>query len=173
MCDSRSCKYSRDVTKDKRLILGDESIMNEKSHGSCTKSVQKSLLWGLNTKLADDICCFNRHFAEPSGYFETKSKTTYLLTIDKTKETTYYDSVYGKPVFIGPKSRTFNQFEHESHAHGWPSFRIDEVVWENVRVLLDGECVTIDGVHLGHNIPDDNGPRFCINLVCIAGKPTE
>ena len=53
--------------------------------------------------------------------------------------------------------------------HGWPSFRVEDVVWENVRVLEDGEVVTKDGLHLGHNIPDDKGPRLCINLVCVSG----
>lgn len=38
--------------------------------------------------------------------------------------------------------------------HGWPSFRDEEVNWDVVRVLSDGETVSIDGTHLGHNIPD-------------------
>ncbi len=171
MCDSRSCSRKHEVTMDSRLVLGDESIMKQKEHGTCTKAVQDDLLWGVSAKLADEICCFNRHYAEHSGYFKTTTKTNYLMTVDRTKATTYYDSVQGKPVFIGPKSRTFEEFEEESRDHGWPSFRVDEVVWDNVRVLPDGECVTVDGVHLGHNIPDKHGPRFCINLVCIAGKP--
>ena len=32
---------------------------------------------------------------------------------------------------------------------GWPSFRDQEVVWENVRVLKDGETVSVTGTHLG------------------------
>ena len=32
---------------------------------------------------------------------------------------------------------------------------------------------TAVGTHLGHNIPDETGNRFCINLVCIAGSPDE
>jgi hypothetical protein len=40
------------------------------------------------------------HYAEHSGYFET---TEYLATVDRTKETTYYDSVSGKPLFIAPR----------------------------------------------------------------------
>lgn len=38
--------------------------------------------------------------------------------------------------------------------HGWPSFRDEEVNWDVVRVLSDGETVSVDGTHLGHNIPD-------------------
>ena len=29
----------------------------------------------------------------------------------------------------------------------------EEVNWENVRCLPGGECVSVDGTHLGHNIP--------------------
>jgi len=36
-------------------------------------------------------------------------------------------------------------------------------------MLSDGEIVSIDGTHLGHNLPDITGNRFCINLVSIAG----
>jgi peptide methionine sulfoxide reductase MsrB len=29
------------------------------------------------------------------------------------------------------------------------------------------------GTHLGHNLPDKKGNRYCINLVSIAGRPLE
>ena len=60
----------------------------------------------------------------------------------------------------------------ESDAHGWPSFRPQETVWENVRVLKStGEVVSKTGTHLGHNLPDRDGKnRFCINLVSVAGR---
>ena len=67
--------------------------------------------------------------------------------------------------------RSFDEFLKESRAHGWPSFRDDEVNWEFVRVLPDGETVSVDGTHLGHNIPDRSGNRYCINLVSCAGNP--
>lgn len=35
------------------------------------------------------------------------------------------------------------------YTSGWPSFRDQEVVWENVRVLKDGETVSLTGTHLG------------------------
>ena len=41
-----------------------------------------------------------------------------------------------------------------------------QVVWENVRILKNsGETVSVDGTHLGHNLPDRKGNRYCINLV--------
>ena len=64
-----------------------------------------------------------------------------------------------------------SQFLLESKMHGWPSFRDSEVVWDHVRVLPDGETVSVDGTHLGHNLPDRSGSRYCINLVSVAGSP--
>ena len=31
---------------------------------------------------------------------------------------------------------------------------------------------SICGTHLGHNLPDGKGDRYCIDLVCVAGQPT-
>ena len=100
-----------------------------------------------------------RHYAEHKGYWE---KTKFLSEVDKEGETTYYDSVTGKPLFIAPRGRTFEEFKKESIAHGWPSFRDEEVVWENMRCLANGESVSVDGTHLGHNLPDRNGNRYYI-----------
>lgn len=83
----------------------------------------------------------------------------------------FYDSNTGKPLFVAPKGRDLNAFLKESQSHGWPSFRDEEVVWENVRCLSNGEAVSVDGTHLGHNLPDGKGNRYCINLVSVAGKP--
>jgi len=146
-----------------------EEVMSKKAHGTCEKPVQSNLRWGCDFETADRICCFNRHYAEHSGYF--RMKTTFISDVDKTKETTYYDSVTGKPLFIAPRGRSIEDFIKESDAHGWPSFRDDEVVWENVRCLSNGEAVSVDGTHLGHNLPDRKGNRYCINLVSVAGRP--
>jgi peptide methionine sulfoxide reductase MsrB len=86
---------------------------------------------------------------------------------------TFYDSNTGKVLFEAPKGRSMQDFLAESRRHGWLSFRDDEVNWNFVRVLHDGETVSIDGTHLGHNLPDQNGNRYCINLVSIAGNPDE
>ena len=67
------------------------------------------------------------------------------------------------------KTSLKSDFWVESEEHGWPSFRDDEVNWDVVGCLSNGEVITIDGVHLGHNLPDSKGNRYCINLVCIAG----
>jgi peptide methionine sulfoxide reductase MsrB len=85
---------------------------------------------------------------------------------------TFYDSVTGKPLFTAPIGRSVDDLIDETYKHGWPSFRDAEVVWDNVRVLKNsGETVSVDGTHLGHNLPDRMGNRYCINLCCIAGYP--
>jgi len=123
-------------------VYGSRSIMAKKRHGTSDTPVMKNLRWGCDYKLADQICNYNRHFAENAGYFR---KTSWLKDVDETEETTYYDSVTGKPLFIAPRGRTFPEFVKESKVHGWPSFRDEEVVWENVRCLRDGECVSLTG----------------------------
>lgn len=57
--------------------------------------------------------------------------------------------------------KPFNQYEDE------------EVNWEYVRCLKGGEAVSVDGTHLGHNLPDKKGNRYCINLVSVAGRPNQ
>ena len=81
----------------------------------------------------------------------------------------FFDSNSGELLFTAPCHRSYERFIIESKKHGWPSFRDAEVNWEKVRILPDGECVSVDGTHLGHNIPDKNGNRYCINLVSVAG----
>lgn len=151
-------------------VMGDESIMAPKAHGTTETPVQENLRWDVDVRLADRICSFNRHYAEHAGYW---TSTSFLSQVDKAGETTYYDSVTGLPLFIAPRGRTWKEFEAESRSHGWPSFRDEEVVWENMRVLADGEAVSTAGTHLGHNLPDRKGNRYCINLVSVAGKPQE
>jgi len=67
----------------------------------------------------------------------------------------------------------FEDFEKESNSHGWPLFRDEEVDWDDVRCLPNGKAVTLVGTHLGHNLPDSSGNRYCINLVSVAGRPTD
>ena len=151
-------------------IMCGEDVMSKKAHGTTETPVQENLRWNCSWKTADKICSFNRHYAEHAGYWES---TTFLSEVDRSGETTYYDSVTGKPLFIAPRGRSFDDFVKESKSHGWPSFRDEEVVWENVRCLKDGEAVSTAGTHLGHNLPDRSGNRYCINLVSVAGRPVE
>lgn len=149
-----------------RLQYGSEEMMAPKAHGSCVGPLQADLRWGCDAAVADNICCFNRHYAEYSGYWES---TSFLQAADKQK-TVFRDPVTGKPLFVAPVGRSWDDFVAESRRHGWPSFRQQEVVWANVRVLGNGETISVDGTHLGHNLPDGKGARYCINLVSVAGR---
>jgi len=151
-------------------FFGDDSIMCQKAHGTCNASAQQNMRWNCDRKLADNVCCFNRHYAEHSGYWKTTEFRQYAL--GSTGEIIFYDSVTTKSLFIAPRGRSMQDFIKETSSHGWPSFRDPEVVWENVRCLKSGEAVSVDGTHLGHNIPDHQGNRYCINLVSIAGQPS-
>ena len=132
-----------------KIRFGDEGIMSPKEHGTSAKPVQSDLLYGVSNKLADKICNYNRHFAEMGGYFQSTSFEDKVLEA-KGSPLTFYDSVTGKPLFVAPKDRSPEEFIEESKIHGWPSFRDNEVVWENVRVLKNsGETVSVDGTHLG------------------------
>lgn len=62
-------------------------------------------------------------------------------------------------------------FLTESRNYGWLSFRDEEVIWPNVQLMNNGEVVSMDGTHLGHNLPDTHGSRYCINMVSVAGRP--
>jgi len=147
----------------------DESVMSQKAHGTSVAPVQQELRWNVDRGTADRICSFNRHYAEYAGYYKT---TNFLKEVSRDEPTVYYDSVTGKPLFVAPIGRSMLDFLAESSTHGWPSFRDEEVVWENMRVLKSsGEAVSADGTHLGHNLPDKKGNRYCINLVSVAGRP--
>jgi len=149
----------------------EKEIMSPKAHGTSNVPVQENLNFGVDRTLADRICNFNRHYAERAGYFTTTSWQDQVLTAKEPL--TFYDSNTGKPLFRAPIGRSAEDLVAESKVHGWPSFRDDEVVWQNVRVLRNsGETVSVDGTHLGHNLPDRLGNRYCINVVSIAGKPT-
>ena len=146
------------------MMRGTEDIMRTKSHGTCTRAAQQRLRWGCEYETADQICCFNRHYAEPSGYYYSEGRTFVSEMAAAEAPITFYDAVDGRPLFVAPVGRSSKDFLQESYAHGWPSFRQAEVVWENVRCLPDGEVVSTSGTHLGHNIPDEEGHRFCINV---------
>lgn len=168
-------------TKKKRIlakkypIYGSESIMSRKAHGTSETPVQKNLRWNCDYKTADRISNYNRHYAEHAGYFSTRK--AFLKEMQKSKKNdstiVFYDSNTGNPLFEAPKGRSWDDFISESKQHGWPSFRDEEVNWEHVRCLKNGESVSLDGTHLGHNLPDSKGNRYCINLVSVAGRPTE
>lgn len=151
---------------------------------SCSGPVQRTLRFGVsgrstptvpvvvneNETLADAVCCDTRTkpFAEPQFLFEAPDIA--LFSKLDTGVTTFYDSVCGLPLFRAPVNRTLAEFKADTQEHGWPSFRPAEVVTENV--ITDettGYVTSRCGTHLGSYLPDSQGPRWCMDLSCIAG----
>ena len=142
--------------------------------GTSETPVQENLRWECDRKVADNICNFNRHYAEYRGYWtSTKFVEEAKKEYEENGEIKFYDSNTGKLLFVAPKGRSFEEFMKESLSHGWPSFRDEEVIWDDVRCLPNGEAVSVAGTHLGHNLPDSSGSRYCINLVSVAGNPVD
>uniref|UniRef100_A0A7S0F676 MsrB domain-containing protein n=1 Tax=Craspedostauros australis TaxID=1486917 RepID=A0A7S0F676_9STRA len=163
--------FSSPASDSKYPVYAEESVMSKKAHGTSEKPVQKDLRWNCDFDTADRICNFNRHYAEYAGYW---TSTDFLKSIPNEElPIKFYDSVTGELLFTAPVGRTMEEFVKESQSHGWPSFRDEECNWDHVRCLRDGECVSQTGTHLGHNIPDGSGNRYCINLVSVAGQPKE
>ena len=52
------------------IYIGEE-VMKPKAHGTCEKPAMLNLRWKCSHDTADRICCFNRHYAEHSGYWES------------------------------------------------------------------------------------------------------
>ena len=134
-------------------VYATEAIMAPKAHGTSDAPVQKNLKWAVDQDTADRITNYNRRYAEFGGYWK---QTNFLKEVSRTEPTTYYDSVTGKPLFRAPIGRSMEEFLAESNVHGWPSFRDQEVVWANARVLRDGETVSATGTHVRTR---DSNPR--------------
>ena len=141
-------------------IPGNEEIMKPKEHGTSHTPVQSHLKWNCDWDTADRICNYNRHYAEYSGYF-LSDNITFIDDVNEHRKTdktsdasaepnpiTFYDSNTGNPLYKAPINRSWDDFLEESIKHGWPSFRDNEVNWDYVRVLPNGETVSIDGTHL-------------------------
>lgn len=138
----------------------------------CLGPLQSNLLYGCekDMEMADRICCHNTRYAEHWGYF-SDPHVDLFSKINQDGTTTFYDSQCGLPLFIAPVGRSLEEWKQESTHHGWPSFRPEELVKENIVIHAGGEMASTCGTHLGHNLPDSTGDRYCIDLVCIAGKP--
>merc|ERR1712178_140787 len=123
-----------------------------------------------NESMAAGVCCDSRlkPFAEPQFLFQAPDIQLFS-SLDESGVTTFYDSVCGLPVFKAPVGRSLEDFEADTTEHGWPSFRTEEIVAENIvtnrtSTFVTSKCVT----HLGSFLPDSRGDRWCIDLSCIS-----
>jgi len=153
------------------LVCAASGVIEEQCSGLAPMlSVSSYLGMALDYSIASSICCNNHHYAEASGYFQQEGIELFSK-LDPGNVTTFYDSVCGLPLFRAPVGRTFAAFREESEHHGWPSFRTEEMISENVIIHEFGRMESICGTHLGHNLPTKGSDRFCIDLVCMAGTP--
>jgi len=121
--------------------------------------------------LAEAICCDprTRPYAEPQFFFDRPD----IALFSRVKgEATFYDSVCGLPLFTVPRNRTWADFEAETREHGWPSFRPAELVPGSVVAHEDGDVYSKCGTYLGSLLPDEKGPRYCLDLSCVSGDAT-
>jgi len=152
---------------------------------TCSGPVQAGLRYGISGRteptvpvpvdqdesLAEAICCDDRTkvYAEPQFLYQAPDIDLYSKLAGGV--TTFYDSVCGAPLFHAPVNRSLADFKADTDEHGWPSFRAAEVVGEHVRVDENGFVYSSCGTHLGSYLPDSRGPRWCMDLSCIAGNP--
>ncbi|CAE7643479.1 unnamed protein product, partial [Symbiodinium necroappetens] len=109
-------------------------------------------------------------YAEPQFLYQAPD----IALFDKISgTTTFYDSACGVPLFKAPVNRSMADFKADTDEHGWPSFRKEEVFSEHVSVDKNGFVYSSCGTHLGSYLPDSAGPRYCMDLSCIAGNPVE
>jgi len=114
-----------------------------------------------------------QHYAEHYGFLQTVNFFEQLEAKYPSgpNEVVFYDSQCGLPIYVAPRGRSYAEWKKESINHGWPSFRDQEVVHENViaEAGYNAELVSKCNTHLGHNLPDSKGRRDCVNLMCMAG----
>lgn len=122
--------------------------------------------------LATAICCDTRTqgYAEPQ-YLYSSPYVSFFKHVKQNGVTIFYDSVCGVPVFKAPVNRSLSSFEADTHSTGWPNFRPEEAIQENIRISADGIVVSSCGTHLGTYFKEYE--RYCIDTACIAGNPKE
>mmetsp|Transcript_47878 Transcript_47878/g.117424 ORF Transcript_47878/g.117424 Transcript_47878/m.117424 type:complete len:379 (+) Transcript_47878:58-1194(+) len=151
----------------------------------CSGPVQENLRYGIsgrttptvpvtvdaNETLAEAVCCDTRTSANAEPQFLYEAPDIQLFSkIDKV--TTFYDSVCGLPLFRAPMNRSLEDFKTDTEEHGWPSFRKEEAIMENlVTDTKTGFVYSKCGTHLGSYLPDAKGPRWCMDLSCVSGNP--
>ncbi|CAJ1454973.1 unnamed protein product [Effrenium voratum] len=166
----------RGCGRHKEKVIPEGQALCERRGSSGHLLPDSQLRWNVSGPLhvgpftAEAICCANHRYAEAPGFwFRNAEFLAAAQNATNEQPLIFYDSVCGLPVFRAPVGRSTTEWLKESAQHGWPSFRSQELVPENLVLGASGEVQSVCGTHLGHNLPDDKGDRYCIDLVCIAG----
>ena len=161
---------------------------NDPFNNTCSGPVQSNLRYNISKTsaiadfpfplpqsetLAQAVCCDDafKAYAEPRETY-ARPDVNLFEKMNKDGTTIFYDSVCGIPLFEAPKGRSFEDFKADTTEHGWPSFRPEELIQGNSRIIkATGEVVSKCGTHLGSFLPDDKGDRWCLDLSCLSGSP--
>jgi hypothetical protein len=98
--------------------LGPESLMCPKAHGTCPTAPPQALRWSCDFATADEICCFNRHYAEYGGYWQTTpflgdpfgGAPSDVAVPTHDNPVVFYDTITSKPLYVAPQNRTWDEF---------------------------------------------------------------
>ena len=151
------------------------SIQNNLRYNMSNREVNFPLQISANDDLATAVCCDSQNFpyAEPQHLFD-QPDVALFKNMNAHGQTVFYDSVCGIPLFSVPRNRTLADFQADTTEHGWPSFREAEIVDKGLHTdLATGFVFSSCGTHLGSYLPDDKGPRWCLDLSCVAGNPAK
>jgi len=157
------------------------------ANNTCKSPIQENLRYGISGRkdptvpvpvdpsesLAEAVCCDARTkvYAEPQFLYQAPDIDLFSKIHGTT---TFYDSACGIPLFRAPVNRSMEDFKNDTDEHGWPSFRKEEVMSEHVKVdMQTGFVYSTCGTHLGSYLPDERGPRYCMDLSCVAGNPAQ
>jgi hypothetical protein len=98
------------------LLLG--SVLQATSEEQCGGGAPMTdLLYGSadHYEVADTICCNNHVFAEYRGFLEDVNFWPVVdANWERGERTVFFDSVCGKPLFVAPVGRSYEEFKHES-----------------------------------------------------------
>ena len=149
---------------------------DEDARSACVEGILRTrrLRWGADRDAATRVGCKGNHKHEDKGSWEATGLPKAASRAEARNATiTFYETGSGKPLFVAPRNRTMEAFLQESRSLGWLSFRDAELVVANVRALrgTGGQMVSVDGMRLGVNRPDESASRYAISLVTIAGQP--
>ena len=145
-----------DAKQETKLFLRGSN--NDVFNNTCTAPVQSNLRYNISKTsaiadfpfplpqsetLAQAVCCDNafKAYAEPRETYARPDVNLYEK-MNKDGTTISYD-VCGIPLFEAPKGRSFEDFKADTDEHGWPSFRPEELIKGNSRIIKEtGEVVS-------------------------------
>jgi len=143
--------------------------------GCGAKVIGHPLRWGSDSGLAYEIACGSPGKGESQYHFLLS--TPFLKEARKRTKILFYDSLTLDFLFEAPNGRTMDDFLDESQSIGWLSFSAEEVFRENVRLVTSGygrgAIISVGGTHLGVASFINGVERYIVNILSVAGIPSD